>query len=144
MASLASLSEQNCTACATKGGTPSALSQSVIAQHKSALCPTWTIIDSPSNDNGQALSRTFVCKNFTSALDYLNSAGAVAELEGHHPDLHITGYRTVTVVVYTHSTGGLCLNDFVLAAKLDNIAITFSPKFIKNNPHCRGQKVVNE
>ena len=44
-----------------------------------------------------------------------------AEAEGHHPDLHITQYRNVKVEVYTHSVGGLCLNDFILAAKLDGI-----------------------
>jgi 4a-hydroxytetrahydrobiopterin dehydratase len=137
---MASLSEQSCAKCATKGGSPSALSEETVAQHKATLCTTWTIVNSPSNDEGQALSRSFVCRNFTAALDYLNRAGVVAEAQGHHPDLHITAYRTVTVVVYTHSTGGLCLNDFILASKLDQLEIDFSPKFVKKNAGVKGQK----
>ena len=126
--------------CGTATACPSALSEESVAQHKAQLCTTWTVVKSPSNDEGQALSRSFVCRNFTAALDYLNRAGAVAEAQGHHPDLHITAYRTVTVVVYTHSTGGLCLNDFILASKLDQLSIDFSPKFVKNNVGVKGQK----
>jgi 4a-hydroxytetrahydrobiopterin dehydratase len=43
----------------------------------------------------------------------------VAELEGHHPDLHLTGYRNVAVELWTHAAGGLTENDFILAAKID-------------------------
>jgi len=54
-------------------------------------------------------------------LNWVVAAGAVAEAEGHHPELHITQYRTVKVEIFTHSMEGLCLNDFILAAKLDGI-----------------------
>jgi 4a-hydroxytetrahydrobiopterin dehydratase len=100
------------------------------------------MIDSPKQ--GKALSREFVCRNFATALLYLNKAGAIAEEQGHHPDLHITGYRTVTTVVYTHSTGGLCLNDFILASKLDEIIIDYSPKFLKKHPNACGQRLQAE
>ena len=120
---MASLSAQSCSDCATKGGSPAALEEDIVAKNLALLCPLWTITNSPSNDDGKALSKSFVTRNFASALDYLNRAGAVAEAQGHHPDLHITGYRTVKVVVYTHSTGGLCLNDFILASRLDLLQI---------------------
>jgi 4a-hydroxytetrahydrobiopterin dehydratase len=120
---MASLSEQSCSDCATKGGSPAALEEDIVAKYLALLCPLWTITNSPSNDDGKALSKSFVTRNFASALDYLNRAGAVAEAQGHHPDLHITRYRTVKVVVYTHSTGGLCLNDFILASRFDLLEI---------------------
>ena len=123
------LRAQTCEACASKGGLPQGLSKETVDLFKSDLCPLWKIINSPSDDQGQALSRSFTCKNFAVAMSYLTRAGEIAEAEGHHPDLHITSYRTVTTVVYTHSNGGLCKNDFVLAAKLDSLDIDFSPKF---------------
>jgi 4a-hydroxytetrahydrobiopterin dehydratase len=134
------LSNQKCTACKSKGGSPSPLSDELINQHKSTLCATWEIVNSPSNDEGQALSRSVVCRNFACALEYINHVGALAEIEGHHPDLHITGYRTVKVVVYTHSIGGLCLNDFVLASKIELIEVDLSPKFLKSHPGIKGAK----
>ena len=43
----------------------------------------------------------------------------LAEAEGHHPDLHLSGYRNVVLELYTHAVGGLTENDFILAAKID-------------------------
>ena len=47
----------------------------------------------------------------------------VAEDEGHHPDLHLEGYRNVWIELYTHAIGGLSENDFILAAKIDKLPI---------------------
>lgn len=58
-------------------------------------------------------------KNFVKALDFCQKIGAVAEAEQHHPDLHLTGYRHLKVVLTTHAIGGLSINDFILAAKID-------------------------
>ena len=57
----------------------------------------------------------------------------VAEAEGHHPDFHLTNYRDVRVDVTTHAIGGLSLHDFVLAAKLDTVEVTYSPKWLREN-----------
>ena len=54
-----------------------------------------------------ALIRRFVAKNFQCALDFVNTVGAVAEEEGHHPDIGLTGYRNVQLVLYTHKVGGV-------------------------------------
>lgn len=51
-----------------------------------------------------------------SALDYIAAVGAVAEQSGHHPDLHLTEYRTIEVRLSTHARGGITINDFIVAA----------------------------
>lgn len=67
-----------------------------------------------------SISRTFSFKNFAEALAFANKIGAIAEEEGHHPDLEI-GWGRATVRLSTHAIGGLSDNDFILAAKIDNI-----------------------
>jgi 4a-hydroxytetrahydrobiopterin dehydratase len=49
--------------------------------------------------------------------------GQVAEREDHHPDLHLTGYRNVAIELSTHALGALSENDFILAAKLDELPV---------------------
>ena len=53
----------------------------------------------------------------------LNKVAALAEEEGHDPDLHLEGYRQVAVESWTHAAGGLTENDFILAAKINQIPI---------------------
>ena len=53
----------------------------------------------------QKLRRVFVVKDFNSGLEFFRDIGVIAEAEGHHPDLHLTGYRDATVELYTHSIG---------------------------------------
>ena len=126
------LHEQACEKCKSKGGAPEKLSDEEVQKLSAQICPSWQVV---KKGDGDAISRSFVAKNFQAALDYVVAVGAVAEEQGHHPDLHITGYRTVEIVVYTHSLDTLALNDFVLAAKCDKIPITYSPKFLKENPN---------
>jgi 4a-hydroxytetrahydrobiopterin dehydratase len=52
-------------------------------------------------------------------LQSINKIGEIAESEGHHPDLHLTGYRNLRVDLTTHAIGGLSENDFIVAAKID-------------------------
>jgi 4a-hydroxytetrahydrobiopterin dehydratase len=89
-----------------------------------------------SGDNGKVekISRKFTCKNFQSALDAINDIGAIAEREGHHPDLHITSYRNVEIELFTHSVGGLTMNDIELAKMIDSeVKINYSPKYLREN-----------
>ncbi|EIE23022.1 transcriptional coactivator/pterin dehydratase, partial [Coccomyxa subellipsoidea C-169] len=67
------------------------------------------------------IRRTFRTKNFVKALELCNRFGEVAEAEGHHPDLHITGWNRLTVELTTHSRDGLTENDFIMAAKLNAV-----------------------
>ncbi len=75
--------------------------------------PLWSI-DSESIE----ISRTFRFKDFKEALAFTNKIGALAEEEGHHPDIRL-GWGKVGVTLTTHSIHGLSENDFVLAAKID-------------------------
>jgi len=74
------------------------------------------------------------------AVDYINLLAALAEAETHHPDVHLTEYRNVRVVLWTHSAGGLALPDFVLAAKLDALPwADYSPKWLRENAAAQQQ-----
>jgi len=74
--------------------------------------------------DGSRLTRRFVAKNFLEAMSFLNDAAAVAERPdvSHHPDFHLTTYRTVEVVLWTHAAGGLTDYDFKLAEALGSVA----------------------
>lgn len=66
------------------------------------------------------LTKTFRFKDFVGAVEFVNKIKDVAEAEGHHPDLRIH-WNTVRVENWTHATGGLHENDFILAAKIDRL-----------------------
>ena len=57
------------------------------------------------------------------ALEFFERVGQVAEQEDHHPDLHLVGYRNVTIEIWTHAVNGLSENDFILAAKIDQLPV---------------------
>ena len=78
------------------------------------LEPRWRL-----GDDAGSLERELVFKNFARAMAFLNRLADVAEQEGHHPDFCLRGWNRVTVTLRTHAIGGLSLNDFILAAKLD-------------------------
>jgi 4a-hydroxytetrahydrobiopterin dehydratase len=56
-------------------------------------------------------------------MGFFNRVAEVAEADGHHPDLHIEGYRNLSIALWTHAIGGLSENDFILAAKIDQLEI---------------------
>ena len=64
-------------------------------------------------------------------MTFFNEVGVISEAEGHHPDLHLTSWRNVELVLSTHAIGGLSLPDFVLAAKIDAIEVECSPKWLR-------------
>lgn len=73
--------------------------------------------------DGKRIRKDWKVKNFMAGMDFFNQCAEVAESDGHHPDLHIEGYRNVSVELWTHAIGGLSENDFILAAKIDQIPI---------------------
>ncbi len=73
--------------------------------------------------DGQRIRKEWTVKNFMAGIEFFNRCAEVAEADGHHPDLHIEGYRNVAVELWTHAIGGLSENDFILAAKLDRLPI---------------------
>lgn len=67
------------------------------------------------------IRRDWTLPDFRSAIKLINNVAALAERERHHPDLHLEGYRRVWIEIFTHAIGGLSENDFILAAKIDEI-----------------------
>ena len=74
-------------------------------------------------NEGERIRKDWTAKNFMAGLGFFNKVAEVAEADGHHPDLHIAGYRNVSVELWTHAIGGLSENDFILAAKIDQVPI---------------------
>ena len=99
-----------CAPCASCKDSPP-LTREQALQQMPSLCPSWTISEK-TGDEGQReilmIERSFVTKNFVAAMDFLNKAAVIAEEQGHHPDFHITSYRNVSVVLYTHNILGFC------------------------------------
>lgn len=79
--------------------------------------PDWTII----REGVHQLVREFEFKNFREVLDVVNKIGEIAESEGHHPDLYIHDWKKLKVELTTHAIGGLSINDFILAVKIDEM-----------------------
>ena len=72
---------------------------------------------------GQRIRKEWRVKNFMAGMAFFDQCARLAEEEGHHPDLHIEGYRNVAVELWTHAIGGLSENDFIVAAKIDRLPI---------------------
>lgn len=73
--------------------------------------------------DGQRIRKDWKVKDFMAGIKFFNQCADVAEDEGHHPDLHIEGYRNLWVELWTHAIGGLSENDLILAAKIDELPI---------------------
>ena len=77
----------------------------------------WTI---EAVDGHLRLARTVKFKRFMPGVELVGRIAAIAEAEGHHPDLLLT-YGSLTIWLWTHAAGGLTENDFILAAKVDQV-----------------------
>ena len=73
--------------------------------------------------DGQRIRKDWTVKHFMAGMRFFNEVAEIAEEDGHHPDLHIAGYRNVSIELWTHAIGGLSENDFILAAKIDQVPI---------------------
>ncbi|NOT01619.1 MAG: 4a-hydroxytetrahydrobiopterin dehydratase [Phycisphaerales bacterium] len=71
-------------------------------------------------EDGFHLTRTFTFPDFATALAFVNRIGAMAEQQGHHPDIFLAWGR-VQVTIWTHKINGLTESDFVFAAKVDRL-----------------------
>jgi 4a-hydroxytetrahydrobiopterin dehydratase len=68
----------------------------------------------------QALEREFLFEDFEEAMDFVDNVADLAAEEDHHPDIWIS-YNRVRLTLSTHKVGGLSRNDFILAAKIDQM-----------------------
>jgi len=72
---------------------------------------------------GKRIRKEWTVQNFMAGMRFFEKVAEVAEQDGHHPDLHLEGYRNVAIELWTHAIGGLSENDFILAAKIDQLPI---------------------
>ena len=107
-----SLVSRSCTPC--RGGIPPLNGDQVKAYSRHT--PEWAV-----RDEGRRIERTFKFKNFTEAFVFIKRAGDLAEAEGHHPHIGF-GWGYATVSLQTKKIKGLHENDFIMAAKLDQLA----------------------
>jgi 4a-hydroxytetrahydrobiopterin dehydratase len=102
------LAQKHCVPC--RGGVPPLKSEDLDRLRPEV--PGWEVA------GGHHLFRSFAFPDFRSALDLVNQVGAVAEQEGHHPDLCLSWGR-VDISIWTHKIDGLTESDFILAAKIN-------------------------
>ncbi len=88
------------------------------ANSQLAELPDWQF-----SHDGTRIRRNWEVKDFMAGIDFFRRIAEVAEQEDHHPDLHLEGYRHVWVELSTHAAGGLTENDFILAAKIDQLPV---------------------
>jgi 4a-hydroxytetrahydrobiopterin dehydratase len=113
-----SLAEKNCVPC--RGGVPP-LDADAVAGYLKQLEPGW---ESPRNHH---LVKSYKFPDFKSALAFVDRVGAMAEEQGHHPDLYLA-WGKVRVEVWTHKIDGLTESDFVFSAKCDGLATGYRPE----------------
>ena len=82
--------------------------------------------------DGRSVSKRVVAKHWAAAMAYLNLISEAAEAASHHPDVHLTNWRHVTVTLTTHATGGLTRQDASLAATIDALPLEASPRWLRD------------
>jgi len=108
--SVSDLASKTCVPC--RGGVPP-LKGDQLRSYSHQL-PQWKVV------NQHHITRVFTFPDFKQALDFVNRVGAVAEEQGHHPDLLLT-WGKVEVTLWTHKVDGLTESDFIMAAKIDSL-----------------------
>jgi 4a-hydroxytetrahydrobiopterin dehydratase len=110
---MSTLTSQTCVPC--RGGVPTLSDDEIDALMPEV--PEWQLIET---GGVKQIQRSFTFRNFRRALAFTNSVGELAEDESHHPAI-LTEWGKVTITLWTHAIGGLHQNDFILAAKIDDI-----------------------
>ena len=108
---MSDLAALQCVPC--KGGTPP-LKGSELDELSARLGNDWRVVEE------HHLEKEFRFKNFREALDFTDRVGALAEEQGHHPDIYLA-WGKVRLSVWTHKIDGLTESDFVFAAKSDQV-----------------------
>jgi 4a-hydroxytetrahydrobiopterin dehydratase len=108
----AGLARKTCTPC--RGGIPPLTREE--AQALRAQAPEWALLD-----DARRIERRFAFEDFAQAFAFVSRVAELAEDEGHHPDVTF-GWGYAVVSLYTHKIKGLHENDFIMAAKIDELA----------------------
>lgn len=104
------LASKKCVPC--EGGMPPMTPQETNQYLSKVL--GWELIEN------KKIKKEFKFKNFKESLDFVNKVGALVEEEKHHPNISII-YNKVIIALSTHAIGGLSENDFIMAAKIDQL-----------------------
>ncbi|MGH8291521.1 MAG: 4a-hydroxytetrahydrobiopterin dehydratase [Steroidobacteraceae bacterium] len=112
------LLQKTCTPC--RGGVPPLTREA--AEGYLAQAPEWALVD-----DAHRIERTFRFGNFREALTFVQRVGELAEAEGHHPDISF-GWGYATISLRTKKIKGLHENDFIMAAKIDQLAQEIAPR----------------
>jgi len=107
---MSTLANKTCVPC--RGGMPP-LKGAELHTFSHQL-PNWNVVDE------HHITRTFAFPDFKEALAFVNHVGAVAEEQGHHPDILLT-WGKVGITLWTHKIDGLTESDFIMAAKIDQL-----------------------
>jgi 4a-hydroxytetrahydrobiopterin dehydratase len=107
---MSELAKKSCVPC--RGGVPPLAAKELEALANQV--PQWKVVD------GHHIVRKFTFPDFKQALAFVNQVGAIAEEQGHHPDI-LMGWGKAEITTWTHKIDGLTESDFILAAKIDGI-----------------------
>jgi 4a-hydroxytetrahydrobiopterin dehydratase len=110
---MSELAKRHCVPC--RGGVPPLTGEALTELQRNL--PSWKVIEE------HHLEKSFLWPDFAKALAFVMRIGAVAEQEGHHPDLGLS-WGKVDVKIYTHKIAGLTESDFILAAKIDELVFS--------------------
>ena len=101
---------KKCVPC--QGGIPP-LKNKEITKFLELVHSEWNVIEE------KKIEREFKFSIYLDAIKFTNKIAEIAEIEGHHPYIHIN-FKTVKVILFTHKIDGLHENDFLMAAKIDS------------------------
>ena len=107
-----SLTEIKCVPC--QGGEPPLVGEE-LKEYESSL-PDWEVYD-----NATKIKREFEFPNFRLAIEFVDRVASLAEEEGHHPNIYVYDFKKVRIELWTHKINGLHQNDFVMAAKINEL-----------------------
>lgn len=106
---------QNKTCVPCQGGVPTLTDEE--SENLLPQVPGWEVVE---DDGMKKLKKKFDLKNFKHTLGFVNQVGELAEANGHHPVM-LVEFRAVTIWWWTHKIGGLHENDFIMAAKSNQV-----------------------
>jgi 4a-hydroxytetrahydrobiopterin dehydratase len=112
------MNELTAKRCAPCDGGVAAMTAEQASRQMSALTRDWRLAA-----DAKSLSREFKFRDFYRTMSFVNALAHIANIEDHHPDLEV-GYNYCRVRFSTHSIGGLSENDFICAAKIDQLLLS--------------------
>lgn len=110
----ASLEDLVALACRPRKGPDHRLPRDEVAR-LIALLPGWSV-----SEDGHAIRREYRFRQYFETMAFVNAVAWIAHREDHHPDLEV-GYARCLVALSTHDVGGLSMNDFIVAAKIETL-----------------------